>query len=223
MKNLINCSIAFSFCLLFACSPSGNESGSENGEGMQESQESSSTDVSGTFNIDNSQSEVRWQGEKIVGKEHRGLLDIQSGTVQMENGELVSADFTFDMNSIRTTDDMDAESIAKLEGHLKSADFFEAAAYPVSTFKVTNASTLEDSRFSHEVTGDLTIKGITNSISFPATIDMNENTVNASGTMTFDRSKWDVRYGSTEFFSDLVKDNIISDDISMDFNIVATP
>ena len=120
------------------------------------------------------------------------------------------------MNSIANTDLADATWNAKLIGHLRSDDFFGVASFPTSEFVITK---VESNGKSHNISGNLTIKGITNPASFTATsVKDGKNTI-YTGTMTVDRTKYNIRYGSKSFFDDL-GDKAIYDEFTLDFSLV---
>ncbi|NBC81985.1 MAG: YceI family protein [Bacteroidetes bacterium] len=163
------------------------------------------------------ESEIIWTGKK-VGGEHYGTIQLKSGTLQMEKGKLSSAGVVVDMTTIVDKDIKKDGMRAKLEGHLKSDDFFGVEKYPESTFKLTKVEKIKDGKFN--VTGDLTIKGKTHPISFPAEVNKEGNKYVATADLVFDRSKYDVRYGSKSFFDDL-GDNMIYDDVELSVRLVA--
>ena len=145
-------------------------------------------------------------------------MKIDDGAVVIKNGEPQSAEIKMDMNTIESTD-MQGEWKDKLVGHLKSDDFFSVEKHPVATF---NVKSFRKSGTQHTVVGDLTIKGITHEISFPADVKVEEGKVTANGTATIDRTKWNIRFRSGKFFSDL-GDNLIYDDFEVRFELVARP
>lgn len=154
-------------------------------------------------------SNIIWKGYKVTG-EHEGKIKLQEGSLIFDGKELAGGDFTIDMTSITVTDLKD-DSKEKLEGHLKSDDFFGIEKFPVATFKITN---VEGKNGKYKVTGDLTIKGITNTNTF----EMNVTENSATAEIKIDRSKYDVRYGSTSFFDDL-KDKAIYDEFDLNVNL----
>ena len=107
----------------------------------------------------------------------------------------------------------------KLVGHLKSDDFFGVETHPTATFVLKSAEKKSGNEYT--VKGDLTIKGITKSIEFPATVKVSGNTLEASAEVVIDRSKFDVKYGSGSFFDGL-GDKMIYDDFTLDISLVAT-
>lgn len=165
--------------------------------------------------VDTKASKVHWTGKKVTG-EHTGHLSIKEGSVWVADGSIAKAAIHMDMNSIVCTD-LEGEWNEKLVGHLKSDDFFSVENHPRATFE---AKSFEKSGDGHKVTGDLMIKGITHEISFPVEVSMSGNTVTANGSATIDRTKWDIKYGSGKFFSDL-GDRMIDDNFTITFELVA--
>jgi polyisoprenoid-binding protein YceI len=119
-----------------------------------------------------------------------------------------------------------AEYNQKLIGHLKSDDFFAVEKHPRANFKITSVAPIKGAiagAANYTVNGNLTIKGITNPVSFPAVIAFNNNTITAkSAPITLNRTKWDIRYGSKTFFEN-IGDKAIYDDFTVQFNLVAKP
>lgn len=159
-------------------------------------------------------STIKWTGAKVGGS-HYGLIQLKDGKLAMENGKLTGGSFTIDMTSM-TNEDLSGEYQGKLVGHLKSDDFFAVDKYPTASFVITEA--IPQGTGKYKITGDLTIKGITKSIKFPATVTENGNQYTASATITVDRSEYDVKYGSGSFFDDL-GDKVIYDDFDLEVNL----
>ena len=151
-------------------------------------------------------SSVTWKGYKVTGS-HMGSIALKQGSLEFKDEKLVGGEFTIDMASIINTD-MEGEYKAKLEGHLKSDDFFGVATYP--TAKLVFNKVKSTGKNSYEVTGDLTIKDKTNPVTFDISIYGNKATANVK----IDRTKFDVRYGSTSFFDDL-QDKAIYDEFDL--------
>ena len=167
---------------------------------------------------DTKASKVNWKGFKPTG-EHYGTVILKSGSFTLENSTIVNGEFKIDMNSIVVLDiPSDESSNAKLTRHLKSKDFFNSKEYPNATFKINSTAPKESKTL---VKGDLTIKGITHPVSFLADVTVNEDAVLLkSGKFEIDRSKWDIKYKSQSFFSDL-GDKFISDDIELSVEVHA--
>ncbi|MGR3810129.1 YceI family protein [Jiulongibacter sp. NS-SX5] len=149
-----------------------------------------------TKSVDLNNSVVKWTGKKIGGQ-HVGTINLKSGEITVENGKISGGEFVIDMTSIKNTDLTDEGYNQKLVGHLKSDDFFGVATYPIATFKVTSASAFRGNLAT--VTGDLTIKGKTEEISFTTIKKAN----GYLASIKVDRSKFDVKYGSNSFFDNL--------------------
>ena len=157
------------------------------------------------------ESSIVWTGKKVTGQ-HEGTISLESGVLQFDGKTLSGGNFVIDMTTITVTD-LEGKGKANLEGHLKSDDFFGVEKHGKATFTITNASKLDDKNY--EISGDLTIKNITNPINFTMVVDGNS----ATAKVIVDRSKFDVRYGSPSFFNDL-KDKAIYDDFELDVKLV---
>lgn len=168
-----------------------------------------------TKKVDTSKSKVEWTGKKVTGS-HNGTIDVKEGTLEVDNGKLTGGTVVMDMQSLKNVDLSDAESNAKLVGHLKSDDFFSVATYPTATLEITK---VEGTTTNHTITGNLTIKGKTNPVTFTATSAQDGKANVYDGTITVDRSKYDVRYGSKSFFNDL-GDKYINDEFTLDYHLV---
>lgn len=147
-----------------------------------------------------------WKGYKVTGS-HHGTVDIKSGSLIFKDGVLTGGNITIDMSSIENAD-LDGEYKGKLEGHLKSDDFFGVEKHPTAALTLTKVK--PDGKNAYAATGNLTIKGITNPVDLEISIYGNK----ANATMKVDRSKFDVRYGSTSFFDGL-KDKAIYDEFDL--------
>ncbi len=169
------------------------------------------------YTADVKESSVKWTGKKVAG-EHYGRITLQSGTVSVAGGILAGGTFVMDMNSIVVDDLKDQAMNEKLKGHLKSDDFFGVADYPVSRLEVTSVEKKADGTLG--VTGNLTIKGITHPVSFTVTQEITSRGFRASGSMVINRARYDIRYGSGSFFSNL-GDRMIYDDFTLDFTVTA--
>jgi polyisoprenoid-binding protein YceI len=141
------------------------------------------------------ESTVAWKAYKVTGS-HTGTVDLKSGGLVFDNGILKGGEFIVDMTSITCTD-LEGEYKQKLEGHLKSDDFFSVASYETAKLVFTNSK--PTGKNSYEVTGELTIKGITK----PVTFDVSVYGSKATATLKIDRAQYDVRFGSGSFFDNL--------------------
>lgn len=170
-----------------------------------------------TFEIKPGVSSIEWTGKKLAGQ-HSGTILIKSGKVEVAGGKLTGGFFEIDVKSITDTD-MEGENKDKLENHLKSEDFFSAEKFPVATLEITHAALIKENAYN--ITGKLTIKGITNEISFPAKVEIEKNKFAAFASIDIDRTKWDIRYGSKKFFDD-IGDKMIYDDFNLKVKIGAS-
>lgn len=170
-----------------------------------------------TFTVDTRNSSIKWLGEKVTGQ-HYGTIKLSSGNLIFNGNNLAGGAFTADMNSIVATD-IQGEMAQKLEGHLKADDFFGTEKFPTSTFKITKVTPAGTNQVN--ITGNLTIKGITKALTFPATVKRQNNAVVAVAKgVKVDRTKYDIRYNSKSFFES-IGDKAIYDDFTLDFNLVA--
>ena len=141
------------------------------------------------------ESTVTWKAYKVTGS-HTGTVNLKSGALIFEEGTLSGGEFVVDMTSLVDLD-LEGEYKGKLEGHLKSDDFFGVATHPTSKLVFTKVT--PSGKNSYEVTGDLTIKGITKPVSFDVSVYGSK----ATATLKVDRAQYDVRYGSGSFFENL--------------------
>lgn len=173
-----------------------------------------------TYNVVTAETSIDWVGAKPAGK-HTGTLSVSAGSVVVDGGKLISGEFTLDMNSINVTD-LQGDDKMYLEGHLKGtakpedADhFFNVTKFPTGTFilKAFDGTT---------VSGDLTIKGTTKPVSFPAKVTISDSEVSlVSETFTINRVDFGVNYGSKSIFDNL-KDKFINDEIELVVKVKAT-
>lgn len=157
-------------------------------------------------------SDVHWWGYKVAKSEassHDGTVKVKSGNMIMKGNELVGGDFVLDMTSINATD-LSGEYQGKLNGHLKNGDFFEVEKFPTANFKITSVKKNNDKVYNKLVTGNLTVKGKTSSVSFPAKVSYTKGVVALeSDKFSWDRQKYDVAYKSS------MKDVFVKDEIDM--------
>jgi len=171
--------------------------------------------VKDVYNVDSAGSTLTWTGYKPTGS-HTGSILLQSGTIEMNGEKIKSGSFVADMSSIK-----DADGSARLEGHLKSEDFFEIEVFPISKFEITDTNRI-DMDGKTEVTGNLTIKNITKEITFVANVEVVGNTVTlTSKTFKVNRAGYNIKYKSQSFFNDL-KEKFIEDEFDLQVTIVAT-
>jgi polyisoprenoid-binding protein YceI len=170
--------------------------------------------VANLNNADVASSVITWKGSKPTGS-HNGTIMLKEGSLNLEAGKLTGGSFVIDMSSMKNVD-LDAESGAKIVGHLSSPDFFDVAAYATSKFVITSVAEVEGKL---AVTGNLQIKDVTKSITIPATV-MSEGNITTFKSEKFnvDRADFNVKYGSKKFFDNL-KDKFIDDMIEFSFTV----
>lgn len=178
----------------------------------------------GEKKINLEESVVIWKGHKLFGA-HTGEVELKEATLVFKDKILNSGNFIVDMNTIKATelmkdeDEGDEEEEEEgehddrddLSGHLKNADFFDVEKYPEAKFTTTNVEKINDT---YNINGNMTIKGTTNPINFTGKIKGNE----FFGTISINRTKYGVKYGSGSFFSNL-GDNVIKDNFDIIFKL----
>lgn len=173
------------------------------------------------FKVDTQKSSVEWYAEKVTGK-HNGTIRLISGELANNHGKF-GGKFIIDMTSIACTD-LEGEYKNKLEGHLKSEDFFSVKSHPTATFEISNMTAISGAKAgspNFTVVGKMTIKGITKDITFPASVNFSGSSMVATANVVIDRSKFDVRYGSKSFFAD-IGDKAIYDEFTMKLKLVGS-
>ncbi|MEE4178673.1 MAG: YceI family protein [Bacteroides sp.] len=174
--------------------------------------------------VDVQASEVGWEGQKITGAGHNGTIALKEGVIYVYDNQLWGGDMVIDMTQIVVLDLTDPEMNARLKGHLESDDFFSVATYPEARFEIVDFEPIEgaaEGQPNYRVSGNLTIKDITHSLAFDAIVSHSEGQINASAEFAFDRSLYEVRFGSGRFFDDL-GDNLINDEINLSIKLVAS-
>ena len=158
------------------------------------------------------QSNIRWYGEELTGKIHFGDLSFKDAHIEVQDGIITGGNFVVNMTSL-SVEDLSGGGKARLEGHLKSDDFFSVEKHPEATLKITQKAKVKDGV--QTLFGKLTIKGIEHPVEF--TMKLGENNTALAG-LTFDRSKYNVRFRSGSFFENL-GDKLILDDIRMEVSL----
>lgn len=220
MKNKLPL-ILVSAALLTSCSQAPDSDQAK----VSDAQEVAANTGGNSYKVDPSASKVEWVGTKVSGY-HSGEVKISGGEVTVDNGNVTGGNFTMDMTSINTTgpEGSDAESNGKLTGHLKSPDFFDVENHKEAKFEITEVTPFsgtvaeedntrqEDiseykvSDPTHTVSGNLTIKGVTKNISFPAKITTTDGSIDAIAKFNIDRSQWNITYPGKP--DDLIRNDI---------------
>lgn len=197
-----------------------------------------------TLSIDPSTSKIDWRGYKPTGQ-HFGYIPVTEGEITVEGNELKGAKFVFDITGLKIQDMEESdENYPKLWGHLQSDDFFDAANYPQATFELTSvepytAGTIQDKEEfetantpksdsevapenpTHWISGNLTMRGTTKNIKFPAHVAVSDGTVAAKAGFNIDRTAWGLAYGDESNAVDKAKDQFIYNTVSVGFDIKA--
>lgn len=162
-----------------------------------------------SINLDSSK--VTWVGTKPIGQ-HNGTFNLSEGSITIKDDEVSGGVFKIDINSLAVEDLKPAQGGDKLAEHLKGADFFDVEKNPSAAFEITKVSTFkapEGSEASaavnnatHLVTGNFELKGVTNNITFPATITIADGQITASANFNINRTDWGLSYGNDESLGD---------------------
>jgi polyisoprenoid-binding protein YceI len=170
-----------------------------------------------SFKASTPKSLINWTGKKITGT-HSGTIKLSDGNLDVEDGKIVGGSFDIATHSIVVTDIEDPKTNAQFAGHLFSEDFFAVDKFPTANFTIMNVIPVNGNI--SKIDGLLTIKGITHSLSFEASVEVQENTISAAGEIIVDRTKYGIKFGSGNFFKGL-GDTLIYNDFKLDLNLVA--
>jgi polyisoprenoid-binding protein YceI len=162
--------------------------------------------------VDLAASKIKWIGSKITGR-HEGTIKLQSGILKMKGDTLIGGEFIIDMKSIEVTD-LKGDEKKKLEGHLKNKDFFLVDSFPTAKFVITEVKAEPKDSTTHILTGNLTLKNIEKSVSFPIKIDAAGGSFKATAkAIKIDRTLWNITYKG-------MADNAIKNEIVFDLEII---
>ena len=224
--------------LTFSCGQSNNTV--ETTEAQEEAQ------VSGqTLQLDTSASTINWRGYKPTGQ-HHGIIPVTNGEISVNGDAITSGEFTFDITSLEVHDlEEGSENHGKLWNHLQSDDFFDAANHPSATFVITSVipytsedsikdqeqfetentpqseSELAPANPTHWISGNLTIRGTSKNIKFPAAVTSSNGMVSAQAGFNINRTDWGLAYGDEATAVDKAKDKFIYNTVSVNFDIKA--
>lgn len=193
--------------LVAACgNPATNKSQAVTGEAQQAP--SAQPTGAQTFKITPENSKVEFVGSKVTGS-HNGSFQKFSGETHY-TGDVTTSHVTITMETDSITTDDDG-----LTKHLKTPDFFDVAKYPQAKFESTAIKAGGDKGASHTVTGNLTLHGVTKSVTFPATIAVAPDAVTVDSTFTINRKDFGINYAGAA-------DNLIRDDVVLTLKVKAT-
>jgi polyisoprenoid-binding protein YceI len=170
-----------------------------------------------SFKVDNEGSKLTWAAKKATG-DHNGEVKISNGNFAVENNALKGGSFDIDLNTITDADLTDQAQNEKLVSTLKSETFFNTEKFPKANLVISSATKTSGNQY--DVKGKLTIKGITNDVSFPATVAVNGKKLTANAKIIVDRTKYDIKFRSKNFFENL-GDKVIYDDFDLNVNLTA--
>jgi len=185
-----------------------------------------------SLKVDLASSSVTWIGTKPTGK-HNGTFNLSEGIIFVKGDDLVGGKFSIDINTLKVLDiPAEDEGNAKLTKHLKSSDFFDVEKFPraifevvsVETFKAGAATSEEKEKEyvlenpTHNVTGNLTLKGVTKSVTFPAVLKVELGKVSAEAKFNINPKDWGIEYGTDEA---KLKDKFIRPTVHIGFKINA--
>lgn len=198
-----------------------------------------------TLNLDPQVTTIAWTGYKPAGK-HFGKIPATTGTLSVEGDQITGGTFNFDITGLVIEDlEEGSEDYGKLWGHLQSPDFFDAANHPTATFEITGAepftsedmiadkeefeteftptadSELSPEAPTHWISGNLTMRGNTKNIKFPATVNIADGTVTAKAGFNIDRTAWGLSYGDEANAVDKAKDQFIYNTVSLQLDVKA--
>ena len=163
------------------------------------------------YKIDSEKSKLTWIGKKVTGQ-HTGGINLAEGNLNVNSNKVTGGSFSIDMTSIT-----DIDKNERLVSHLKSDDFFSTEKNPKANFVITQIIGNKDQ---YTVKGNLSIKGITNEVEFPATIQIGPKEITAKAKILVDRTKFDIKYRSGNFFENL-GDKVIEDNFELNVELVA--
>ncbi|MEM9886995.1 MAG: YceI family protein [Bacteroidota bacterium] len=204
------------FTVVFACSSPDKGEKVNAEEATEEAAEVTAEAV--TYTVNTEASTINWKGYKKfdIGDEHTGTLKLSEGSLSVTGDQLTAGEFKIDMTSMESIDLAGTEGAAKLVGHLHSPDFFSTEEYPTATFAITGVEAVEGSAdVTHNITGNLTMRGETKQITIPANVSIADGKITAvAPEFTIDRTQWGVEYGN-EGIVGLAKDKVISNDLTL--------
>ena len=200
MKKLIT---LLMFVSLVSCNMNSNKTAETNDVAM--------TAVDATYNIKQDQSSLVWTGREVSTSSHYGTINFTSGQFEIADGLISQGEFFVDMTSI-TVQDLTGGSKDRLEGHLRSDDFFSVESFPTAHLYISSSEVISNGKWM--VNGFLTIKDI----SHPVLFEMANTEDGWNASLVFDRSKYNVKFRSGTFFENL-GDKLIYDDIELKINL----
>ena len=232
-------SIIATAAILFSCGPKGSTVETSDAKAVAKAEDA--TEIA----VNTAVSHVTWIGSKPAGK-HNGTIGITCGDISLKGNEIVAGKFTIDIKSLKNLDmEEGSEYYNKLVGHLMSGDFFDAENHPEATFEITGASIYNQASLdadkaeyetdnkpaslsevmvenpTHFISGNLTMRGTTKNITFPAAVSIENGVVKAKANFNIDRTEWGLMYGNEASVADKAKDSFIYDTVNVGFELEA--
>ncbi|MBE9463360.1 YceI family protein [Dyadobacter subterraneus] len=170
------------------------------------------------FEVVSAESSIDWTGKKVTGA-HNGTIAIKEGTLDLTDGKLSGGHFVIDTRSIIILDVTDSATNTQFADHLFSEDFFATENFPEAFFAVTDSAFISETNY--QITGNLTIKGITHPVVFRAVVNITDGKITASGKIIVDRTKYEMKFRSGNFVTNL-GDTLIYNEFELDVKLVAT-
>jgi polyisoprenoid-binding protein YceI len=176
-----------------------------------------------SFAVDTAESKVRFTGHG-VGKNHPGNFKLSSGHVHIANNQITGGDFVINIKSM-DVEQKEEMFQKKLKPHLLSGDFFDADKFGTAKFEITkvepykpdeNDSSIVDGA-NFNISGNLTIKDVTKNITFPARVDLDDNTLKGKANFDIDRRQWQMNYGNDKTLGD----KFISETVNVELDLQA--
>jgi len=204
--------------LVSSCSNNGNQVEATDAENVEVNKEETTV----TYGTVKAESSVAWRASHLGGVQPRfGKIFAKSAELLINDGKVANATIEMDMGSFTVENFEDAESKAKLEGHLKNDDFFKVEQFPTSKFELTGIKAAEGD-FNSEVTGNLTILDATKSISFKANVTVSDAEVSIkSEDFAVNRTDWGLTY-NVEGTEGVPADYLIANDIGFTIDVTVT-
>lgn len=171
--------------------------------------------------VNTTESKVNWLAKKVTGQ-HEGYVKIKAGEITVDQNKLVGGTVIVDMTTLDATD-LQGEYHDKLVGHLKSNDFFGTETFNSAILIIKSATPIANAKAgenNYTIVADLTIKGITKEVTFPATVIIEKTKVTANAEVIINRTLYDIKYGSASFFEG-IGDKAIEDTFKLNVSIVA--
>ena len=182
-----------------------------NSKKTEDTNDATITATDATYNIKLEESSLVWTGREVSTSSHYGSINFTSGQFEIADGLISQGEFLVDMTSINVQD-LTGGSKERLEGHLRSDDFFSVESFPTAHLYISSSEVISNGKWM--VNGFLTIKDI----SHPVLFEMANTEDGWNANLVFDRSKYNVKFRSGTFFENL-GDKLIYDDIELKINL----